>query len=67
MSMCKGRAFAFKECMVFAAAIVAVWDLEPAGRGPWKIPRHRTATGVFGAKDDVRVWISRRKLPVAGS
>lgn len=65
VSMCKGRAFAFKECMVFAAAILTLWDIEPAGGEPWKIPRYRTATGVFGAKDDVRVWIRRRQLEIA--
>ena len=63
--MCKGRSFAFKECMVFAAAIIAVWDIEPAGGGEWKIPGHRTATGVFGINSNLRVWIKRRKLPEA--
>ena len=62
-SMCKGRAFAFKECMAFAAAIIALWDIEPAGGKEWKMPSHRKATGVYGTGDDVRVWIKRRQLP----
>lgn len=62
-SMCKGRSFAFKECIGFVAAIVALWDIEPAAGGPWKMPRHRKATGVYGTSDDTRVWIRRRKLP----
>ena len=61
--MCKGRAFAFKECMAFAATIIALWDIEPAGGGKWKIPSHRKATGVYGTDDDTRVWIKRRQLP----
>ena len=61
--MCKGRSFAFKECIGFVAAIIALWDIEPAAGGPWKMPRHRKATGVYGTSDDTRVWIKRRKLP----
>lgn len=64
--MCKGRSFAFKECMAFAAAIIALWDIEPkGGSGVWKMPRHRKATGVYSTPDDTRVWIKRRKLPQA--
>lgn len=62
--MCKGRAFAYKECMVFAASIVALWDIEPAGGGEWKIPAHRKATGVYGTNDLTRVWLKRRVLPI---
>ncbi|KAK5133166.1 hypothetical protein LTR08_008102 [Meristemomyces frigidus] len=61
-SMCKGRAFAFKECMMFVAAVVAMWDIEPAGGGPWKMPRHKKATGVYSTTDDTRVWVTRRQL-----
>ncbi len=61
-SMCKGRSFAFRECMAFAASIIALWDIEPAGGGDWKMPTHRKATGVYGTNDDVRVWVKRRRL-----
>ncbi|KAI5249955.1 cytochrome P450 [Aureobasidium subglaciale] len=60
-SMCKGRAFAQKEALVFAAAFISMWDMEPAGGGPWKLPRYKPATGVYSTNDDIRVWISRRK------
>ena len=60
-TMCKGRAFAFKECMLMAAAVLAVWEVEPRGGGEWKIPAHRQATSVFGARADVRVWLRRRQ------
>lgn len=65
-SMCKGRAFALKESMAFTAAIVALWEMEPAGGGEWKLPRQKRATGVYATKDDVRVWLKRRKLPQGG-
>lgn len=61
--MCKGRAFAYKECMMFTAAIIALWEIEPANEGRWKMPSHRKATGVYGTGDDTRVWIKRRVLP----
>ncbi|TKA80004.1 hypothetical protein B0A55_02087 [Friedmanniomyces simplex] len=61
-SMCKGRTFAFKQSMMFAAAIVSMWDIEPAGGGPWKMPRHRKSTGVYNTNDDTRVWVKRRQL-----
>ena len=63
--MCKGRSFAVKEVMAFSAAIVALWDVEPAGGGKWTIPRHRKATGVYGTPDDTRVWVKRRKVAEA--
>lgn len=61
-SICKGRAFAFKECMMFVAAIVSMWDIEAAGGGPWDMPRHKKATGVYTTSDDTRVWVKRRQL-----
>ena len=60
--MCKGRAFAHKECIAFVAAIVSLWDIEPADGGPWRIPSHRKATGVYDTSDNTRVWVKRRKL-----
>ncbi|KAK4501831.1 hypothetical protein PRZ48_007640 [Zasmidium cellare] len=61
-SMCKGRQFALKESMLFTAAIIAMWDIEPAGGGSWKMPKHRQATGVYATDDNTRVWIKRRKF-----
>ena len=60
--MCKGRAFAFKECMMLVAAVIALWDIEPTGGGAWEMPRHKKATGVYTTNDDTRVWITRRQL-----
>lgn len=65
-SMCKGRAFALKEVMMFTAAIVSMWDIEAAGGGTWKMPKHAKATGVYSTRDDTRVWIKARKMPARG-
>lgn len=63
--MCKGRAFAFKECMMFAAAIITLWEIEPVNGGQWKMPSHKKATGVYATSDSTRVWIKKRQLPKA--
>ncbi|KAG9670074.1 cytochrome P450, partial [Aureobasidium melanogenum] len=60
-SMCKGRAFAQKETLVFIAAFISMWDMEPVGGGAWKMPSYKPATGVYSTNDNVRVWISRRE------
>lgn len=61
--MCKGRAFAFKEIMIFAAAIISMWEIDPVNGGEWKMPKHRKATAVYATSDSTRVWIKQRKLP----
>lgn len=58
--MCKGRAFAQKELLTFAAAIISIWDIEPAGGGPWKMPKPKRATGTYTTSDKVKVWIKQR-------
>ncbi|KAK3117311.1 hypothetical protein LTR53_001428 [Teratosphaeriaceae sp. CCFEE 6253] len=65
-SMCKGRAVALKQSIMFTAAIVSMWDIEAAGGGPWKMPRHQKATGVYNTRDDTRVWVKRRQLSKSG-
>lgn len=61
--MCKGRAFAQNESLIFTAAVINLWDIEAAGGGPWKMPRHKKASGTFTTNDNTRVWIKRRVLP----
>lgn len=58
--MCKGRAFAYKECMMLVAALIAMWDIEPAHEGKWVVPKHKQATAVYATSKDTRVWISPR-------
>jgi len=64
-TMCKGRAFAFKEIMLFSAAIISMWEIDPVNGGEWKLPKQRKATAVYGTDSSTRVWIKQRKLPVA--
>ncbi len=61
-AMCKGRSFAEKEIMALGAAILALWDIRPAG-GEWKIPTMMPGTGVKKPVTDIRVVISRRQQP----
>ncbi|KAI5365387.1 putative cytochrome P450 [Septoria linicola] len=61
-SMCKGRAFALKEAMLFTAAIISMWEIEPKGGGKWRMPKHKRATGTYTTSEETRVWVSRRKL-----
>ena len=64
-TMCKGRAFAFKEIMLFSAAIISMWEIDPVNGGEWKFPKQRKATAVYGTDSSTRVWIKQRKLPIA--
>lgn len=58
-SMCKGRGFAEAEVIVFAAAIFAMWDIEPVD-GVWKNPGHASSGGTAKRKKDIRVRLRRR-------
>lgn len=62
-SMCKGRAFAQKEALMFTAAIVSFWDMEAKSGGEWKLPKPKRATGTKTTDEDQRVWIKRRVMP----
>jgi cytochrome P450 len=59
--MCKGRIIAERECLAFVAAILTLWDFEPAD-GEWKDPGHIKASAVCYPRIDPRVRITRRKL-----
>ncbi|KAK5167341.1 uncharacterized protein LTR77_007040 [Saxophila tyrrhenica] len=58
-----GRDLVVKEVMCFVAAIIALWDIEPANGGKWRMPQPRTAAGVYGTSNSTRVWVKRRQLP----
>lgn len=55
----KGRNFAEREILAFTAAIISVWDIEPAS-GEWKHPGSKTASGAVNPIKDVRVRMKRR-------
>lgn len=59
--MCKGRQFAIKEILVFTAAILSTYDIEPVGGGPWKLPKQSTGAGTKRPASSTRVWIKARE------
>ncbi|KAI0129038.1 cytochrome P450 [Xylariales sp. AK1849] len=56
---CKGRTFAEKEILTLGAAVMSVWDIEPAG-GTWKVPAMIPGTGAKKPVQDIRVLLRRR-------
>ncbi|KAF2260479.1 putative cytochrome P450 [Lojkania enalia] len=58
-SMCKGRKFAEKEVISVGAAIISLWNIEPAS-GTWDMPAMIPGTGVKKPVKDIRVRITRR-------
>lgn len=60
--MCKGRGFALKEALMYSAAIITMWEIQPAKGGPWEMPKHRRATGIYATDSDTRVHVTRRKF-----
>ncbi|KAL2002139.1 hypothetical protein VTN02DRAFT_589 [Thermoascus thermophilus] len=59
-SMCKGRGFAEREILVFTAAILSLWEIEPADKAGWKIPGQKPSSTAFLPKNDIRVRLSHR-------
>src|SRR5205814_9848266 len=39
-SMCRGRVFAERECLVFVAGLLALWNFEPTDPRGWQVPKH---------------------------
>ena len=59
---CPGRTFAEKQVLVFVAAIVSLWDMEPKTFGNWKIPKPGAGHVMDGPAKDCRVLLRSRKL-----
>ncbi|KIX94118.1 uncharacterized protein Z520_10144 [Fonsecaea multimorphosa CBS 102226] len=60
--MCKGKTFAEREVVLFAAAIVMQWDLVPlSDGGRWVHPGRKIGAGAVNPKKDVRVRLIRRE------
>ncbi|PLB37253.1 cytochrome P450 [Aspergillus candidus] len=61
VSACKGRVFAEREILSYTAAIISLWDLQPAGGGGvWKIPGHKQSSAAYLPTRDVRVRLTAR-------
>lgn len=60
-SICKGRFFAEREVLIFAAGLLATWDFTPVDGKWWEIPgKSYNGTGSANPKGNVRVRMSRR-------
>ncbi|KAL2863565.1 RNA12 protein-domain-containing protein [Aspergillus lucknowensis] len=60
MPACKGKAFAEKKILALSAAIVSLWQVEPAHGEKFKIPEHKISSAAFLPKNDIRVRITPR-------
>lgn len=59
-SICKGRFFAEREVLLFAAGLIATWDFQPV-EGSWEMPgKFYSGTGSANPKTNVRVRMTRR-------
>lgn len=59
--ICKGKTFAEREVVLFAAAILMQWDIAPAGDGgKWVHPGRKPGAGTASPRHDVRVRLTRR-------
>lgn len=49
-----------KEVMLFTAAIISLYDIQPVGNGKWKLPKRDNAFGVKRPTTSTKVWIKSR-------
>ncbi|KAL4898399.1 cytochrome P450 [Aspergillus ambiguus] len=59
-SGCKGRVFAEREILAFVAAIISMWNIEPADGKDFTLPKHRPSSGAYLPSSDIRVRLSMR-------
>ncbi|KAI1075517.1 cytochrome P450 [Whalleya microplaca] len=64
MGICKGRTFAEKSILGVVAAIISLWEFEPADEKKWKFPGVKPGTGVLRPTSDIRVRARRRRIQV---
>lgn len=61
--MFKGQQFAETEILSFSAAIIAMYDMQPADGGAWKLPKQAKSAGTKRPTSSTRVRIKSRVLP----
>ncbi|KKO97598.1 hypothetical protein THAR02_10304 [Trichoderma harzianum] len=66
LKMCKGRQFALREMLLYAAAIITFYDMQPPKGGSWSEPQTRKLVANKHPKKPLKVWIKRRELPLEG-
>lgn len=64
--MCKGRAFALREMLVYTAFIITMYEMQPAGGKEWKVPKTVKQASAKHPAKKIKVWIKRRALPQEG-
>ena len=62
---CPGRFLAEKQVLIFVAAIVSLWDIEPLGSKHWVVPKDIVYSMVAVPTADIRVLFRARKLSSA--
>ncbi|EME38721.1 hypothetical protein DOTSEDRAFT_75464 [Dothistroma septosporum NZE10] len=58
--LCKGKTFAEREVVLFAAAVISAWEMEPVN-GQWEHPGRVPTAGTHVPKKDVRVRMWKRE------
>ena len=64
--MCKGRAFALREMLLYTAVIISFYDMEPAQGRAWEAPQTYRLAATRHPKTPIRVRIRRRPQPARG-
>ena len=59
-SSCRGRIIAERENLAAVAAIVSLWDIEPTSGKQLKVPGHKSSTGTYLPRKDMRVKMRLR-------
>ncbi|RFU78993.1 cytochrome p450 [Trichoderma arundinaceum] len=66
LKMCKGRQFALREMLLYTAAIITFYDMQPPKGSSWSVPQTRQLVANKHPKKPFKVWIKRRELPAQG-
>ncbi|KAI6780781.1 25-hydroxycholesterol 7-alpha-hydroxylase-like protein [Emericellopsis cladophorae] len=61
--MCKGRAFAMRELMMYTAAIVTMYDIRRPEGQEWFVPKTTKQAASRHPTKEMKVWIKRRPQP----
>lgn len=61
--MCKGRAFALRELLMYTAVILTMYEIRPPEGEQWTVPGTVNQAATKHPNQKVRVWIKRRQLP----
>lgn len=64
--MCKGRAFAVREMMMYSAVILSMYDIQPPEGQSWTVPKMETRSATRHPLQPLRVWMKRREIATEG-